>query len=165
MEFVPGRYLVGRAPHCWLWIDDPAVEPHHVLVEIDDAGASVTQLAGRSPIGIDGMLVASGRLRRILEVGDSRLELQPSRVSDPGHIARDRSHLLVRAVSLGVGSVRGAIDLEAGWTDGVPVTLDLDLSRPHNAIGIVDDSQGLVRAHSVVRSLDAQARLTGIDLP
>jgi hypothetical protein len=66
-ELEEGRHLVGRARHCAVVIDDPAVEPYHVLLTIDDEGGfDVVQLAGRT-------LVASAASH--IDVGDSRLDV------------------------------------------------------------------------------------------
>ena len=66
-ELQAGRHLVGRARECAVVIHDPAVEPYHVLLEIDRHGDfDVLQLAGRTP-------VATGASH--IDVGDSRLDL------------------------------------------------------------------------------------------
>jgi hypothetical protein len=74
IELEAGRHLVGRARHCTVVIDDPAVEPYHVLLTIEhEGGVDVVQLAGRTP-------VASAVSR--IDVGDSRLDLgSPSQMT------------------------------------------------------------------------------------
>ena len=42
IELRAGRHLVGRARHCAVVIDDPAVEPYHVLLTIDHEGGSTS---------------------------------------------------------------------------------------------------------------------------
>ena len=49
-----GSHVVGRAPGAAVRCDDGAVEPHHLLIEISAAGASVRQLTGRVPARVDG---------------------------------------------------------------------------------------------------------------
>jgi hypothetical protein len=74
IELEAGRHLVGRARHCTVVIDDPAVEPYHVLLTIEhEGGVDVVQLAGRTP-------VASAVSH--IDVGDSRLDLgSPSQMT------------------------------------------------------------------------------------
>ena len=197
VELASGAYLVGRATHCALRIDDPALEAHHVLIRIGyDRAVEVTQLSGRAPIAVDGTC-ADGptRVGRVVEVGDSRLELasepistRPPRVeplalaecADPvaalSEAARHRRGLYLEraagpAVSLGVGTVRLAIDLigdaaglslelqallaRAEWHDGLPVLVDLDAVP---MIGLVDDHPGHPRARAIARSIAHQTR-------
>jgi len=67
-ELQAGRHLVGRARDCAVVIHDPAVEPYHVLLEIDRHGDfDVLQLAGRTPVA-----TAASHI----DVGDSRLDLR-----------------------------------------------------------------------------------------
>ena len=50
-----GRHIVGRSPAAAVPIDDPSVEPHHSLVEVDAHGAvEAIQLTGRVPCRVDG---------------------------------------------------------------------------------------------------------------
>jgi S-DNA-T family DNA segregation ATPase FtsK/SpoIIIE len=49
-----GSHVVGRAPGAAVRCDDSAVEPHHLLIEISAAGATVRQLTGRVPARVDG---------------------------------------------------------------------------------------------------------------
>ena len=65
-ELQAGRHLLGRARDCAVVIHDPAVEPYHVLLHIDDEGVDVVQLAGRTPVAT---------LATHVEIGDSRLDL------------------------------------------------------------------------------------------
>ena len=47
----PGRHLIGRAHTAAVRCDDPSLEPHHALLDVQPDGAlSVTQLTGRAPI-------------------------------------------------------------------------------------------------------------------
>lgn len=72
------RSILGRSGDCGLRIVDAAVEAHHGMIRIEPDGAvSVVQLAGRSPIVVDGQPLACGtgwtRVERWIEVGDSLL--------------------------------------------------------------------------------------------
>jgi len=50
-----GRHVIGRAAHASVRLDDPAIEPHHALLRIDDDGRmEVVQLTGVVPIRVDG---------------------------------------------------------------------------------------------------------------
>ena len=98
-ELKTGRHLVGRSRHCAVVIDDPSVEPYHVLLTIDEEGLGVVQLAGRTPIAI-----ASGHT----DVGDSRLEFG----------TRSQVAGLVLGVTVpdpldGGGGVRVVVDVDA----------------------------------------------------
>ena len=63
-----GRHLVGRAMGCAVAIADPAIEAHHALLEIDEDGVELVQLAGRLPVRV---------ATTHLEIGDTRLDLSP----------------------------------------------------------------------------------------
>jgi hypothetical protein len=74
----PGTHWLGRI-HGDLQMLDPSVEAHHALVEMGrDGRVRLLQLAGRSPIRVDGD-PAHGWVRlghaSVIEVGASRLEL------------------------------------------------------------------------------------------
>ena len=67
-----GRHLVGRSGGVPVRCDDPALEPHHALVEVTGDGvARIVQLAGRRPIAIDGTPVEGV----MTLVGEARVEL------------------------------------------------------------------------------------------
>ena len=60
VELRAGRHIVGRSRHCAVAIDDPSVEPYHVLLTIDDeGGCRRLQLAGRMPVAVGGEHVDS----------------------------------------------------------------------------------------------------------
>ena len=134
-ELQAGRHLVGRARDCAVVIDDPAVEPYHVLLTIDHGGGvdivDVVQLAGRTP-------VASAASH--IDVGDSRLDL------------RTRSR--VAGLVLGV-TVPDPLD----GGGGEPVLVEVD------ALGIVDVHPELARGLAIVRSLHSQAAEQGRTVP
>ncbi len=71
-----GRHSVGRSPAARLRLDDPAVELHHGIVDIDvDGSITFTQLTGRVPSRLDGESCASAQVAagQSLQVGASRL--------------------------------------------------------------------------------------------
>ena len=50
-----GRHVVGRSPSCTVSLADPALEPHHGVFEVADAGSvRFTQLTGRVAAQVDG---------------------------------------------------------------------------------------------------------------
>lgn len=80
-RLVIGRHHLGRSRACALSIADPAIEPHHAVVDVDRRGdVVVTQLAGRWPILLAGHPAPRGRLTpgMAIDIGDSRLVLRPS---------------------------------------------------------------------------------------
>src|SRR3954451_5552770 len=48
-----GSHIIGRAAGAAVRCDDPALEPHHLLMEVSAAGAVVRQLTGRVPARLD----------------------------------------------------------------------------------------------------------------
>jgi Inner membrane component of T3SS, cytoplasmic domain len=135
LELGAGRHLVGRTLHCDVVIQDPAVEPHHVLLTIDEQGhLDVVQLAGRMPLAI-GFASAS-----YIDVGDSRLDLRPRRPTS--------------GLMLGV-----TVPDPLGGGGGEPVLLGVD------SLAIVDDHPELARGHAIVRSLRSQAQQRGLTAP
>jgi hypothetical protein len=137
VELATGSHLLGRAPHCSLRIDDPALEAHHLIIDVgDDGGVELAQLAGRAPVMVDGTCADGwATWGRVVEVGESRLELVPDAspidppsvapvalagCADPvgllSEAARVRRDVHLRrastsGVSLGVGTLRLPIDL------------------------------------------------------
>jgi S-DNA-T family DNA segregation ATPase FtsK/SpoIIIE len=76
----PGRHTVGRAPSADVLVDDPTVEPHHAVIDVDvDGIATFTQLTGTIPVTVDGTPAAT-RQRiepgQVVRFGSSRLELR-----------------------------------------------------------------------------------------
>ena len=135
MELHPGRHLLGRDRRCAVVVDDPAVEAHHVLLDIDDDDRlDVIQLAGRIPVV---------HATTHLEIGDSRIDLTPNRVSDGG-----------RELLLGI-----TVETPLGQGSGMPVLLDSD------SLAIVDDHPDFTRARAILRSLSAQAAALGRAMP
>ncbi|HEX3088776.1 MAG TPA: FtsK/SpoIIIE domain-containing protein, partial [Ilumatobacteraceae bacterium] len=49
-----GTHIIGRAPGAAVRCDDGALEPHHLLAEVDDDGLVLRQLTGALPARIDG---------------------------------------------------------------------------------------------------------------
>ena len=55
MRLAPGRHSVGRAPSASVRVDDPAVELHHAVLDVDaDGSVTFTQLTGTFPASVDG---------------------------------------------------------------------------------------------------------------
>jgi hypothetical protein len=136
IELAPGRHLIGRAPACAVAIADPAMEPFHLLIEVDERGGTrPTQLAGRTPIELDGGTV--------IEVGHSRLDLAGARAMS------DR-------VSLGVGSARLPLPFDDEvWQPGFSVLVDPEwLMRTR--VAVIDHDPALRSARAVARSIAAQ---------
>lgn len=88
----PGRHVLGRATAADLRTEDPALEPHHLLLEVGDGGTVVvTHLTGRSAVRVDGVAVDGPTERTVtqgegnlVEVGSSLLLVRAS--SDGEHV-------------------------------------------------------------------------------
>src|SRR3954470_11718524 len=85
-----GTHIIGRAAGAAVRCDDPALEPHHLLIEISAAGAVLRQLTGRVPARVDDgpldeSLIVDCRAR--VEVGSSVLELVRGDLTAPGQNA------------------------------------------------------------------------------
>src|SRR3954447_14868655 len=73
-----GTHIIGRAAGAAMRCDDLALEPHHLQLEISNAGAVLRQLTGRVPARVDGeplgeSLIVESVAR--VEVGCSVLQL------------------------------------------------------------------------------------------
>lgn len=56
-----GRFIVGRAQHADVHIDDPLVELHHAVLDVSPEGTvTFTQLAGAIPALVDGRSLEAG---------------------------------------------------------------------------------------------------------
>ena len=75
----PGRHSVGRAPSAVVRVDDPAVELHHAVLDVEvDGSVSFTQLTGTFPASVDGMPCDPGHRLDIgcsVSFGASRLAI------------------------------------------------------------------------------------------
>ena len=124
----PGRHSVGRSASAAIRIDDPAVELHHGVLDVDaDGSAAFTQLTGAFPATVDGMPCHPGHLvgpDGAVSLGSSRLLI--GRLVDP-----------VRMRPVGGGSVVRA-DRDP-WRDvvrrgppapGEPIIETLDVPEP-----------------------------------
>ncbi|HZX54575.1 MAG TPA: FtsK/SpoIIIE domain-containing protein [Ilumatobacteraceae bacterium] len=83
-----GPHIIGRAAGAAMRCDDPALEPHHLLIEISDEGAVLRQLTGRVPARVDGeplgqSVIVDSAAR--VEVGCSVLLLARGGLTAPGH--------------------------------------------------------------------------------
>lgn len=91
VALAPGRHVVGRAPGAAVYLADRSVEPHHALLAVaDDGSIEVVQLAGRTPLLVDGRPLGPGspagrRLRAgsTLTVGSSQLRVAPPATPTP----------------------------------------------------------------------------------
>ncbi|MBI4935828.1 MAG: hypothetical protein HY828_18250 [Actinobacteria bacterium] len=63
----PGRHLVGRSPTAAIRCDDPAMQPHHAVLDVRGDGVWLTQLADRVPVRVAGLPVNG---TTALEIGD-----------------------------------------------------------------------------------------------
>jgi hypothetical protein len=165
----PGTHWLGRI-HGDLQMIDPAVEAHHALVELRaDGRARLVQVAGRSPIRVDGASadgwVVLG-VASVIEVGSSRLQLVDPTSVPIGSAARvyaplDESDQELRRFERDV--VRAA---EAAATDrGVrrpPGAVMLGVADQPLAIDVLDGRSETVDvaslAHPAAAVLDRHAR-------
>ena len=128
---VPGRHLVGRAPGCRVVIDDPSVESHHAVLTVGvSGGLCLAQVAGRSPVLVDGRPVGDGVVLgpgAAIEIGDSLVVRRDAR-ADPELRRIEPARPGCGSVVLGSGTVRVPI---AGCDphDAVPHDLQVALDR------------------------------------
>lgn len=74
-----GRHLVGRSALAAVHCGDPALEPHHVVLDVGRTGVVLTQLAGAAPVWAGGTPVdgpTALRLPACVEVGHSLLVVE-----------------------------------------------------------------------------------------
>ena len=92
-----GAHVIGRAHGAAARCDDPALEPHHLLIEITADGAALRQLTGRLPVRVDGQplldSVATATTARV-EVGHSVLTVSPGDLTAAGQ-ATDPANVTV----------------------------------------------------------------------
>ena len=101
-----GSTIVGRAPTAEVRCDDPAVLPHHVLIERASTTLRITQLSGRMPLGVDGRQIPSSGTIEIdvadevagvvVDIGHSRLRLHRLASGDRGSSAHQRNGAILR---------------------------------------------------------------------
>ncbi|MEY2580766.1 MAG: segregation ATPase FtsK/SpoIIIE, family [Ilumatobacteraceae bacterium] len=115
-----GTHIVGRAQGAAARCDDPALEPHHLLIEISSTGARISQLTGRVPVRVDGEplddSVSIAEPVRF-ELGHSLLEMCPGDLTAPAHGANPANITVTAAGSVLVRCPRSA----ARW-DPEPLT-------------------------------------------
>ena len=147
----PGRHFVGRARSASVRVDDPAVELHHGVFDVDvDGLVTFTQLTGAFPASVDGELC---RQRQPLQPGDT-LCLGTSRL----HVGRRKAFAEPRA---GTGSIVAA-DRDP-WRSVVrrgPATS----GEPGPAPLVVPDSPGAHRAPPLTTLVGAGIAATGAGL-
>ncbi|HEY7625668.1 MAG TPA: FHA domain-containing protein, partial [Ilumatobacteraceae bacterium] len=98
-----GTHVVGRSWRATVRCDDPALELHHVLIEVAAGGARACQLSGRLPVRVDGVpldgAVGVGSAAT-LEIGHSLLTIRRGGLTDPGQgttvAATDGAQIVVR---------------------------------------------------------------------
>ena len=106
----PGRHFVGRARSASVRVDDPAVELHHGVFDVDvDGLVTFTQLTGAFPASVDGELC---RQRQPLQPGDT-LCLGPAACTS-ADARRSPSPERARAASLPPIGIRGAASCDGG---------------------------------------------------
>jgi S-DNA-T family DNA segregation ATPase FtsK/SpoIIIE len=99
----PGRHSVGRATSAAIRVDDPAVELHHGVLDVNaDGSATFTQLTGAFPVTIDGVPCAPCHpigTGEMLAMGTSRLLVRA--------VGRTAAHSMAHssAHSTGQGSI------------------------------------------------------------
>jgi S-DNA-T family DNA segregation ATPase FtsK/SpoIIIE len=74
-----GRHVIGRSVSARICLDDPLVELHHALIEVDDEEARLTQLTGHTPLRVDGEPLGTTRqlvLPATITLGASELRLR-----------------------------------------------------------------------------------------
>ncbi|MBA3289834.1 MAG: FHA domain-containing protein, partial [Acidimicrobiia bacterium] len=88
-----GRHVIGRAAPVAVRIDDPAVEPHHGVLDVTvDGAVHFTQLTGRVPCRVDGDVVAAGVAHVVrdggaITIGASRIRIGRAGELDPVTLA------------------------------------------------------------------------------
>ena len=111
-----GRQWIGRGA-VDIGIDDPTLEAHHAVVDVSlAASVSVLQIAGRSPLRVDGFAAdgwVSARPGSIVEVGCSRLE-----IVEPGAVRHGADH-----------GAAGAIHAPLDGSDDEAHRFERDLAR------------------------------------
>ncbi|HUV19854.1 MAG TPA: FtsK/SpoIIIE domain-containing protein, partial [Ilumatobacteraceae bacterium] len=117
----PGRHTVGRAATAAVRIDDPAVELHHGVLDVDaDGTVAFTQLTGVFPATIWG--APCGRAHPVdnaLSIGSSRLlvgrdaaDVGPTATGSVAPAERDPWRLVVRrGPAAAVGSPPAALEI------------------------------------------------------
>ena len=68
--------------------DDPALEPHHLLIEVSADGLMLRQLTGRVPLRSDGEAIDDSSMITstvTVEIGHSLLTACPTDLTAPGH--------------------------------------------------------------------------------
>ena len=94
---VEGAHIVGRAHGAAVRCDDPALEPHHLLIEIAAEAATLRQLTGGLPVRVDGQPLA-GAITIVaavrVELGHSVLVVGPRDLTAPAQ-AEDSANIAV----------------------------------------------------------------------
>ena len=94
-----GAHVVGRAQGAAARCDDPALEPHHLLIEITAGGGSLRQLTGRVPVRVDGQAITGSieiATTARVELGHSLLVVCPGDLTAAGQ-TEDPANITVTA--------------------------------------------------------------------
>jgi len=158
----PGRYILGRAHSAAIRVADPALEPHHAIVEVGTHYLAVTQICGRLAMTVDGAVHAGGAVRPgvVVEVGASRIQLgtRPHERVPSGPWATlaavEREVYLARirapwVVTLGWGSVRLPLPADVDQLD-LPDHAARAAAELHTDLPVVAD---LARRHRQVLAI------------
>lgn len=142
IEVPPGRHVVGRSHSAAIRLDDPDVEPHHVLLDVasDLRLLSVTQLAGRHATVADG----DGRT---IELGGTLLRRRPH---GPARQAPAQGW-----VELGV-ACGPELHRDPDSNDGSGTIHAELMTDRHNVVGLVDAAGDRRLCVTMLRSIVAQ---------
>lgn len=92
----PGTVVLGRSRDADLVVDDPGVEPHHLVLDVTAEGVRCTPVAGRLAVRVDGRPVRLGTTATLgpaggtIRIGTSVAELRPERGSTVATPADDQ---------------------------------------------------------------------------
>ena len=137
-----GRHLVGRAHTADVRCDDPALQPHHALAEVSADGQLVlTQLTGRAPILLDGLVMsgeANVRDGSVVELGCSTIEFHRESAS----IGRFGAHIVDGTL---IRSPRAVPE----WQSTNPMRPPAPADHHESAAGLVPALLGLAGAGAI----------------
>lgn len=153
-----GRHHIGRSPACAVRIADPAVEPHHAVLEVSAEHCALTQLTGRWPIRVAGEARHLAPLARDVpvEIGHSRVALRSAEPPIvPGVQASPSAVRLGWAIAPGVPD--HDLDASGAVAHASGEAVVADLGRP-GAMVVAIRGDG---APAVVRSIVVQLARVG----
>ncbi|HRB02649.1 MAG TPA: FtsK/SpoIIIE domain-containing protein [Ilumatobacteraceae bacterium] len=137
-----GLHLVGRAHTADVRCDDPALQPHHALVEVrPDGSLLLTQLTGRAPILLDGCAMSTPATvgdGSVVELGASSIECRQV----PIQHSSQRAHIVEGAL---IRTPRALPE----WQPGNPVPPPAPTDTNSSAAGLVPALLGLAGAGAI----------------